>query len=109
MVVSLAKISLQGRHQLRGTRDAPEERMNKVRRALVVVVAALGRSWTLVRSALASGRRGATTTLVQVNTIRRRYALGAASREQFETAVRKHVPAVHPRRGSRTRRRKKAA
>ena len=79
--------------------------MSKVRRALVIVVAAIGRSWTLVRSALASGRRGAGESLVHVKTIRRRYAFGAATREQFETAVR----TTHPRRGARTRRRKKAA
>jgi hypothetical protein len=83
--------------------------MSKVRRALAIVAVALGRSWTFVRSALASGRRGAATGLVHAKTVRRRYALGAATREQFETAVRKHVPSAYPRRGARTRRRKKAA
>jgi hypothetical protein len=45
-----------------------------------------------------------------MNTIRRRYALGAASREQFETAVRTvRPPARRARRGTQKRRRKKAA
>lgn len=84
--------------------------MNHIKRALVVVVATLGRSWGLVRTALTSGRRRAAASLIQVNTIRRRYALGAASREEFDATVRKLGPSARrARRASGKGRRKTAA
>jgi hypothetical protein len=84
--------------------------MSHVRRVLVIVGAVLGRSWGAVRTAFASGSRRASAGLVQMNSVRRRYALGAASREQLETAVRTVRPPARPaRRGAQKRRRKKAA
>ena len=85
--------------------------MRNIKGALGIVMTVLASSWDIVRAALGGGRRRVTASLAQLDTIRRSYALGAASREQFDTAVRKLGPSVRSasRLDPKKRSRKKAA
>ena len=64
--------------------------MDQIRRAAAVMSAVIAACWRRVRGVFASGPAHAVAaSRAQVTSIRRRYALGAASREQLDTAMRK--------------------
>ena len=67
--------------------------MTRVKRLITIARAALIAVWGLVRRAFALGRRHASVSHQRLNAVRRRYALGAASREQFDAALRDSGPA----------------
>ena len=85
--------------------------MDQIRRAVAVMSAVIAAFWQRLRAVFASGSaRAVSASRAQVNSIRRRYALGAASREQLDTAMRKVGPATRRvRRGGRKVRGPKAA
>ena len=76
--------------------------MTRVHRVAIAVGAAFTVVWGVVYGAFVVGRRHAATSRQRLNAVRRRYALGAASREQFDAAVRKLGPTA--RRAKRRRR-----
>ena len=69
--------------------------MDQIRRAVAVMSAVIAACWRRVAAVFASGSAHAVSaSRAQVSSIRRRYALGAASREQLDTAMRKSGPAT---------------
>jgi hypothetical protein len=68
--------------------------MTRVHRVAIMVGTAFTVVWGVVYGAFVVGHRQAAASRQRLNAVRRRYALGAASREQFEAAVRQLGPAA---------------
>ena len=85
--------------------------MNQIRRAVAVVSAVIVACWRRLRAVFASrSAQAVAASRAQLTGIRRRYALGAASREQLDTAMRKSAPATRRvRKGGRKASARKAA
>ena len=81
--------------------------MHQIHRAVAVLSAVIAAGWGRLQAVFASEpARAAVARRAQLTSIRRRYALGAASREQLDTAMRTLGSRV--RRGRGPRRRKAA-